>query len=131
MMPVRRLYEPMPESLREVPISERRRITRAVRRGEAMERRRDARLAIDAAEWMISQLETSYWQLITAPICLASIVILAVLGATNDGLAGAVANVVPFLAVLYLLRVGSWWLFRRAPDARRANEERLRKRKRR
>lgn len=125
----RRLYQPMPDSLREVPAQDRRRITKAVRRGEGMETRKEARIAIDAADWMISQLNTSYLQLLATPISLGSIAVLAVLGVIRYGALGVITNVLPFLGVMYLLRLVTVMLFRKAPAARAANEDRLRRRR--
>lgn len=128
----RRLYEPMPAEMADLEPKKRREISKAVRRGEQVERRRDAKAAVALAEWMERQANASYLELLRTPIVIVAMVALLALGlwTFRDPLP-AVANLVPFLAVMYLIRLASWWLFRRASEAKERNLDLLQRRKRR
>lgn len=128
----RRLYEPMPDRIRQLEPKKRREISKTVRRGQQVEQRRDAKPAIALAEWMERQARTSYLELLSTPVVMIAIVALFGIGIWSFGsIVPAIANVVPFLAIMYLIRVAAWFLFRRAPEAKQANLELLRRRKRR
>jgi hypothetical protein len=126
----RRLYDPPPKSLRGLPRERRRRIVRATRRGEQLDRRSDAKIALDVAEWMTDQARTSYLDLLLTPISLLAVVLLLVLGFLSFGhWIGAVANVIPFFGILLVVRGVAWIIFRNAPDAYDKNLAKVRRRR--
>lgn len=127
----RRLYEPMPQEMADLEPKKRREISKAVRRGEQVERRRDAKAAVALAEWMERQANTSYLELLRTPIVIVAMVALFALGLwTFRAVLPAIVNIVPFLAVMYVIRLASWWLFRKAPEAKQRNLDLLQRRKR-
>jgi hypothetical protein len=128
-----RLYDPPPESLRQLAKDDRRRIVKTVRRGEAPDTRREARVGVEVAEWMKEQRDTTYLQLITAPISLFALAALLGLGwMTWRNVGGMLGNIAPFLAIMFLVRWLAYYIFRNADVALEANREKAtRKRKKR
>lgn len=131
-----RMYEPIPDEVKELDAGRRRHVFSAVRRGEAVDRRKEAKAAVAIAEWMIRQRDTSTFQLLTTPIALIAIAILLVLGyywgegAPADRALITVLNVIPFIGVMFVIRGFAYFFFRRAPQGKQANLDRLQRRKR-
>lgn len=126
-----RLYEPVPDEVRQLEPGRRRHVFSAVRRGEAVEKRKEAKAAVALADWMIRQRDTSTLQLLTAPIALIAIGILLVLGfVTTGNVFVAIVNMLPFIGVMFVIRGFAYFFFRRAPEGRQANLDRLQRRKR-
>lgn len=119
-----RLYDPPPEVLRRLDRDDRRRIARTVRRGEEVATRREAKVAVEVAEWMTRQRQTTYLELLGTPISLLAVAALLGLGwMTWRSVPGMIGNVVPYLAIMLLVRMGAWFLFRRAPEALEVNRQ--------
>jgi hypothetical protein len=127
-----RMYEPLPDEVRELPADRRRYVFRTVRNGEAVEKRKEAKAAVAMAEWMLRQRDTSTLQLLLTPISLIAIGALLFLGfmSTGNPLV-AIINVVPFIAIMFGIRAFAFYFFRNAPEAHEANLDRLQRRKRR
>lgn len=120
-----RLYDPAPDVLKELPTDRRQEIVGAVRRGEQVEPR-DAGIAVEAGEWMVDQLHTTYLRLLTAPLSIAALVVLAMIGYAQTGdVRGSLVNMIPYLAFLLIVRLIGRVLFRNAPDGLRRNRELL------
>lgn len=120
-----RLYDPAPERLKELPADRREEIVGAVRRGEQVEPH-DAEVAVEAGEWMVDQLHMTYLRLLTAPLSIAALVVLAMIGYAQTGDArGSLVNMIPYLAFLLLVRLIGRVLFRNAPEGLRRNRELL------
>jgi hypothetical protein len=125
----RRLYDPPPASLRGLERSRRKTIVRAVRQGEQLDRRADAKIALDVADWMTNQAQTSYLDLLLTPISLVAVVVLFALGWMSFGhWLGAVANVIPFFGIMLGVRGVAWIVFRRAPEAHEKNLAKVKRR---
>lgn len=121
-----RLYDPAPESLKQLPSERRQEIVAAVRRGEPVERRADADVAVEVGEWMVAQLRTSYLRLLGAPLSIAALIILAMIGYAQAGdITGSLINVIPYFAFLAIVRLIGRVLFRNAPEGLRRNRELL------
>jgi hypothetical protein len=104
---------------------------RAVRRGEQLDTRADAKLALDAAEWMTRQAQTTYFELLSTRISIAAIVLLLAIGWWSVGhWIGAVANMLPFFGIMLVVRWAAWLIFRRAPEAHENNLAKVQRRKR-
>jgi fatty acid desaturase len=127
-----RMYEPLPDEVRELPADRRRYVFRTVRNGEAVEKRKEAKAAVAMAEWMLRQRDTSTLQLLLTPISLIAIGALLFLGFISTGnVLVAIFNVIPFIAIMFAIRGFAYYFFRKAPDAHEANLDRLQRRKRR
>ncbi|MBW3561875.1 MAG: hypothetical protein KY437_05195 [Actinobacteria bacterium] len=121
-----RLYEPAPNSLKELPTERRQEIVQAVRKGRAVERPEDAETAVETGEWMVSQLRMTYPKLLATPLSVGAMVLLAMIGYAQAGdIRGSLINLVPFLAFLLIVRLIGRTLFRRAPQGLDANRELL------
>lgn len=121
-----RLYDPAPDGLKELPSDRRQEIVGAVRRGEQVERRADAVVAVEAGEWMVDQLHMTYLRLLTAPLSIAALVVLAMIGYAQTGdVRGSLVNMIPYLAFLLIVRLIGRVLFRNAPEGLRRNRELL------
>ena len=126
-----RMYEPIPDEVKELEPGRRRYVFRTVRNGEVVEKRKEAKAAVAMADWMIRQRDTSTLQLLSAPISLIAIGILLVLGfVTTGNVLVAVINVLPFVGVMFVIRGFAYYFFRRAPEAKQANLDLLQRRKR-
>lgn len=126
-----RLYDPAPGSLKELPTERRQEVVGAVRRGDRVEHRRDARVAVETGEWMVAQLETTYLQLLAAPLSIGALMVLAMIGYAQTGdVRGSLINTVPYLAFLLIVRLIGRVLFRKAPEGLARNRELLQRSKR-
>lgn len=121
---MKRLFTPIPQRMRDLPRGQRRDVTRAVRSGQAVSRRADARAAIDLAEWMIRQLRLNYLDMVSTVESLAVMALLAVLGYVQTGtVGGALVNIAPWFVVLAIFRLVARVMFRHAPEGLEANRE--------
>lgn len=120
-----RLYDPAPERLKELSADRRQEIVGAVRRGEQVDPG-DADIAVEAGEWMVDQLHTTYLRLLGAPLSIAALLVLAMIGYAQFGdVRGSLINMVPYLAFLLVVRLIGRVLFRNAPEGLRRNRELL------
>ena len=121
-----RLYEPAPDSLKELPAERREAIVRAVRKGGEVDRPEDAETAVEAGEWMVSQLRMTYPKLLATPLSVVAMLLLAMIGYAQAGdIRGSLINLVPYLAFLLIVRLIGRTLFRHAPQGLDANRELL------
>ncbi len=121
-----RLYDPAPDRLKELPTERRQEVVAAVRRGEHVERGEDVEVAVEAGEWMVDQLNTTYLQLLAAPLSIGALIVLAMIGYAQVGdIRGSLINMIPYLAFLLIVRLIGRVLFRNAPEGLERNRELL------